>query len=287
MIFGLLTAIFWGLADFLIKLIGTRLSLRASLVWTQGLAAALALAAIAAAGRLPYAGVPAGALIVLGGAACINAVGLGLLFAAFQQGRAAVVAPLVGSYAIVATVIGLASGTETLSPTMLAALIAISLGALLVMFHDEGEAGLRLGAGAAAALGSAGASGLAIWLTATFLLPVVPIGDILWTNFALLALAAASWPGAEAIGRPRDRPTWLIVIGIAIATVAGYAVYNVGLARDGIALVSILATLSSAVTVLLAAWVARERVGAVQRAGIAIVILGLPVLAAIRELAQG
>jgi drug/metabolite transporter (DMT)-like permease len=75
------------------------------------------------------------------------------------------------------------------------------------------------------------------------------------------------------------------VIGIAIGMVAGYGLYNLGLARDGIALVSVLSTLSSAVTVLLAALIAREGVQTVQRAGIAIVLLGLPVLAAIREFA--
>ncbi|MDB5717273.1 MAG: eamA-like transporter family protein [Sphingomonas bacterium] len=285
MIFGLTTAIFWGVADFLIKLLGPRLPLRASLFWSQGLAAAFMLGAILAAGRWPFADVAPAAVPMLATAAVANAVALGLLFFAFQNGRAAVVAPLIGSYAIVATVIGLVTGTEAVTLPLLAALATISIGALLVMFHDEEGGGLRPAAGAVAALASAVASGLTIWLTATFVLPVVAVPDVLLTNFALLTFAAWLWPGAAAVAPPRDRATWLIVIGIAIGMVAGYGLYNLGLARDGIALVSVLSTLSSAVTVLLAALIAREGVQTVQRAGIAIVLLGLPLLAAIREFA--
>jgi drug/metabolite transporter (DMT)-like permease len=286
MMLGLLTALFWGGADFLIRLLGARISLRSSLVWTQGIAAATMLCASLVNGHVPYAGLDPSALPMLATAAVASAAGLGLVFLAFQNGRVAVVAPLTGSYAIVATLIGLVTGTEALSIPLLAAILFISLGASLVMFHDEEGSGRRPGIGATAALGSALASGIAIWLTVTFLLPRVAVTDILLTNFTLLALAALFWGRWPGIGLPADGATWLLIGGIAIGTVAGYGAYNVGLSRNGIAVVSVLSTLSSAVTVFLAATIAKEKVGRAQRLGIAIIILGLPLLATLREIAS-
>ncbi|WP_156678482.1 DMT family transporter [Sphingomonas profundi] len=284
MIFGLLTAFFWGAADFLIKLLGDRLSLKGSIVWTQGAASLIVLCAILAEGRLPWATLDAGVAPMLVAAALSNAVGLGLLYAAFQNGRVAVVAPLIGSYAIVATAIGLATGTEAVSLPLLLILGLISLGALLVMLESGGARGLRPRAGAAAAIGSALASGLSIWLAATYVLPSVPVFDVLLSNFLLLGLCALLWPTQTRLAAPEGGRTWLIVLGIAIGCVAGYGCYNSGLRQGGIAVVSVVATLSSAVTMLLASVVMKETVHGVQRIGLAIVILGLPVLAALREI---
>ncbi|TVV77260.1 DMT family transporter [Sphingomonas solaris] len=286
MLFGLLTALFWGVTDFLIKLLGGRLSLKSSLVWTQGASALAVLALVLAGGRLPLAGLPPSVLPMLLAVAVTNAFGLGLLYAAFQNGRVAVVAPVIGSYAIVATAIGMATGTEAVSAPLLVTLAVISAGAMLVMLESGGDGGLRPRAGAAAAAGSALFSGLSIWLAAVHVLPTTPVADVLFANFALLAIAAALWPAGR-IERPVGRVTWAIILGIAAGCVAGYGFYNVGLARGGIAVVSVLATLSSAVTTLLAAAVLKEQVRGIQRLGLTIVLLGLPLLALIREMPAG
>jgi drug/metabolite transporter (DMT)-like permease len=284
MVLGLLTALFWGGSDFLIRLLERRIPLRSALLWTQGSASVAMLGVSLASGHLPYAGLDPSILPMLVVTAAASAVGLGLIFFAFQNGRVAVVAPLTGSYAIVATLIGLLTGTEALSAPLLGSILLISLGALLVMMHDEEGHGHRPGVGATAALASALVSGIAIWLTVAFLLPKVAVTDILLTNFALLALAALLWGAPKAIRRPADGATSLLLAGIAIGTVAGYGAYNTGLSRNGIAVVSVLSTLSSAITVFLGAVVAKEKVGRVQRLGIAIIVLGLPLLAAVREI---
>jgi len=284
MLFGLLTALCWGAADFLIKLLGSRLSLRASIVWAQGMSAAVVLAAMVAIGHVPFAALERAVLPFLAAAAFANAVGNGLLYAAFQNGRVAVVAPLIGSYAIVATLLGILAGTEALSLPLGAILAAIGGGALLVMCEGGGAAGLRPRVGALAAGSSALASGVSIWVAAAYVLPTVPVTDLLLANFGLLALCALVWPTRDGLAVPGDRRTWGVILGIAISTAAGYGAYNTGLATGGIAVVSILSTLSSAVTLLLAMVTLGERVSGVQRIGLAIVLVGLPVLAAVREL---
>jgi drug/metabolite transporter (DMT)-like permease len=281
MILGLLTALFWGGADFLIKLLGDRMSLRDSLVWTQGTAALIVVGAILLERRVPFATLDMHVVPMFAAGAVSSAIALGLLFIAFQNGRVAVVAPLVGSYAIVATLLGLATGTEPGSLPLLLTLGFISLGALLVML-EKGEGGLKPGAGAAAAIGSALGSGFSIWIMATYVLPTVPVSDALLVNFGFPCLAALLWPARRRLASPQGRTGWSIVLGIGIVSAAGYGCYNNGLLDGGIAIVSVLATLSSAVTILLARLLIKERVRGVQRVGLAIVLLGLPVLAAVR-----
>lgn len=281
MILGLLTALFWGGADFLIKLLGTRMSVRESLVWTQGLAALIVLGAMLMEGRVPCAGLDAPVLPMFAAGTASNAIALGLLYLAFQSGRVAVVAPLIGSYAIVATAIGLATHTEASSLPLLLTLALISLGALLVML--EGGGGSTSRAAAVAAIGSAIMSGFSIWIMAAYVLPTVPVSDALLANFGLTCLAALFWPTRERLSPPHGRQSWLLVLATSSACAAGYGCYNSGLRDGGIAIVSVLATLSSGVTILLARFILEEKVRGVQRIGLAIVLLGLPVLAAVRE----
>lgn len=282
MILGLMTALFWGAADFLIKLLGDRMSLRQSLFWTQGIAALIVLGAVLLEGRVPYATLDPHVVPMFAAGAVSSAIGLGLLFLAFQNGRVAVVAPLIGSYAIVATALGLATGTEAGSLPLMLTLAVISLGALLVMLESGDGSGVKPGAGAVAAIGSAFCSGFSIWIMAVYVLPTVPVSDALLINFGLPCVAALLWPTQERLALPDGRKSWLIVIGVGIACAAGYGCYNNGLVSGGIAIVSVLATLSSGVTMLLARFVIKERVRGVQRVGLAIVLLGLPVLAAVR-----
>lgn len=283
MVFGLLTALCWGAADFLIRVLGARLSVRASIVWAQGLSALIVLAAMLAGGVLPFAGLDRFVLLLLLVAALANAVGQGLLYAAFQHGRVAVVAPLVGAYAIVATGIGVVAGTEILSLPLFATLALIGIGALLVMFEAGGGAGIKPRVGALAAAASAVCNGVSIWWVTVYVLPHVAMPDVIFANFAVLTLCALAWPGGERLVTPGGGRTWAVVAGIAVGTVAGYAAYNTGLRTGGIAVVSVLSTLSSGVTLLLARLTLGEKVHGAQRIGLLLVILGLPLLAAVRE----
>jgi len=283
MLFGLLTALFWGISDYLIRLLGGRVTLRTSLVWTQGIAATVVLGASLASGHVPYATVDIATIPMLALAALTGAIGLGLLFFAFQTGRVVVVAPLTGSYAIIATLLGLAAGTERLAWPVLAVIALISFGALMVMSHDDQGREGHSHLGTVAAVASAFASGIAIWLTVAFVLPRVAVPDVLLTNFGVLAVAALLWGRPSQVTLPAGREAWGLIAGIAIGTVGGYGAYNLGLERNGIAVASILSTLSSAITVLLAAILSKETVGRSQKVGIAIILVGLPLLAAFRE----
>ena len=283
MLLGLLTACFWGVSDYLIRLLGDRVSLRTSLVWTQGMAAMMVLGLSLASRHIPYSAVDIAAIPMLLIAAIAGATGLGLLFFAFQSGRAVVVAPLTGSYAIVATLLGAVTGVEQLSWLVIAAIALITIGAFMVMHHDDESGGRHPHVAVLAAVASALASGIAIWLTVSFVLPSVPVPDVLLTNFSVLALAALVWGPPRSATLPKDRAAWGLIAGIAVGTVGGYGAYNFGLDRSGIAVVSVLSTLSSAITVLLAAVLAEEAVNRAQKTGIAIILLGLPLLAFARE----
>jgi len=207
------------------------------------------------------------------------------LYRAFEVGIISVVSPIGASYAALTTVLAILSG-ESLSQTRGIGIVAALIGVVLASTTLTGKAvaeieqtiehkrGLPAGVGAAliAALGF----GVSFWLLGFFVTPelggVAPVWLVRLTTIGLLAVAAR--PASQSISPPKGQVWWFIV-GIGVLDTAAFVANTVGLTTDQISVVSVLASLFSAVTVLLAAIFLREKLIWNQWLGIAIILGGV------------
>jgi drug/metabolite transporter (DMT)-like permease len=126
------------------------------------------------------------------------------------------------------------------------------------------------------ALVAAVSYGIDFWLLGIYIVPVfggiMPVWIIRLTTICTLALAAK--PVRQTLRWPPRRAWWLLVpIGI-LDTMAFLSV-AIGYTTDQVSVVSVLASLFSAVTVLLAWIFLREKLQWSQWLGIVIILLGV------------
>jgi drug/metabolite transporter (DMT)-like permease len=83
--------------------------------------------------------------------------------------------------------------------------------------------------------------------------------------------------GSAALQKSLAKPAgvWPFVLGVAVLDSAAFAFYNAGVASGMTSVVSILSSLFSAVTVVLAFIFLRERMGRLQWAAVAVILLGV------------
>ncbi len=286
-ILGLAAAVGWGSADFLARystrMIGTwRTLFFMQFIGLIGLSLYLAIAGEFARLYNQTSWQPwAWALL----ATIIEIISALSLYRAFEVGIISVVSPIGASYAALTTVLAILSG-ETLSQTRAAGIVAALVGVILASTTLTGKevAGAELvvarkrelppGVGWAmlAALGF----GFSFWLLGFFVTPqlggVAPVWLVRLTTIVLLTLVAK--PVGQNISLPHGSVWWLI-IGIGVLDTAAFVANTVGLTTDQISVVSVLASLFSAVTVLLAAIFLREKLVWNQWLGIAIILMGV------------
>ncbi len=226
---------------------------------------------------------------------CIDALGYVALYRAFSVGKLVVIAPITASYAAVTVLLSVLAG-EHLRPLQGLGIVAILLGvALAALGHEEHEEQVhqstegvakasggftgkrrRLPPGVGWALAAALALGLTFWLLGFFVTPalgqIVPIWLFRLTAILLLAPLA--------LARPKNLrlSTWssfALVSCIGLLDTAAFIASAFGFAGGDVAIVSVLASLYSAVTALLAAIFLRERLRAIQWLGIALLLTGV------------
>jgi drug/metabolite transporter (DMT)-like permease len=293
---ALVTSIAYGSSDLVAGIAARRARPIAIALWGH-VAGTLVIGTIAwsVAGKPPLGGLVFG---LLGGA--VAAVGLVLFYGAMARGSVSVVAPLAASGAVVPVAVGVARGEV---PGVLGWVgLAVAVLGVLVLATAMGPqtaepnppcAGARPGCpdeGAArsprlppplAALLAAGAFGSAfvlidaggsgatspLWVAAG-----LQTGGLL----GLLPIALAGPLARLAV--PRAGLPVLLVAGLLAA--AGDAVLAIAFTLGDIAVVSVLASLDSAVSVLLARMVLRERLSLRQAGAVLAVLTGAVLLAA-------
>lgn len=272
---ALAASLCWGLSDFLGGVQSRRRPAAAVLVVSQSAAlAALTLVMVSAAAAWPGAAAmwPAVVSGVLLGA------GLLLLYSALSMGRMSVVAPIFATSAFVPVLWGLASGDRP--------------GAVQVAGMGVALAGVILSARGADGRSGARAQRLAIVVAALAALALgcnlVAIdaaadADPLWAVFvarcALTAtvVAYALLRARGEVGAAVRRPGWLPLIGLVDTTAT--TCFAVASTHGMLSVVTVLATLYPAVTVMLARVVLGERMVPVQRVGVAAAFAGIVLVA--------
>jgi drug/metabolite transporter (DMT)-like permease len=224
-------------------------------------------------------------LIILGGA--------GLLYRAFAIGKLALVSPIASAFAAVTALLAIATG-ERLAGLTLFGVIVTLVGVALASSSGEaapaGETTLAVASthkrafapGLLEAIGAMLTFGVGYWLL-DFIVPtlggvttafIAKVGDLIALGAIALFLA---WRAPRKL-QPELRlsqPFWLWVIPVALLDTAANIAYNIGIATALTSVVVTLSSLFSAVTVLLAWVVLRERLALWQWVGVLTILLGV------------
>lgn len=260
----------YGVSNFIGPQLARRHTTVAVLVISQlaALAGCAVYLAGARGGALPaeYAG-----YALLAGAG--NAFGLILFYKAAELGPVSVVAPIGATGAVVPVVWGLATG-DSLHATEAVGIVLALTGAVLAARRPGDEESVHLDPRTSAIWAGLSAVAFGVFLTA---LPSASEHGRAWTLFdARLALVAILlfWAGRELRDVRFERSSGSLTVP-GLLLLAGTLLYTIAADHGQLSLVSVLGSLFPVVTVGLGVTLARERLGAVQFAGICSAILGV------------
>lgn len=266
------TAVGYGVANYLAPVLGRRMPLGAVLLGSQlaGLAVSLLLTIGA---DLTMTG-PGLGFALLAGAA--NAGALACFYRAGRTGNLSVISPIGASGAAVPVLVGLVNGDRP-GPLQAVGIPLVLLGIVLAARRASGAPAGRRTDGLGWAL-------LAALLFGIFLSSYAgaaadsSAGALLWSRVALVVTTGTGILLLRAPVRasPRDGALTLVPgLLLALGTFAFGEATRTGL----LSVVSVIATLNPVVTVALAFLLLRERPAPLQRAGAALALLGIVLLA--------
>src|ERR1700683_1755893 len=285
---GLLTALSWGSSDFLARFASRRIGALRTTFYMQ--LAGLVLLTI----FLPWIGGGghlldgAGWQPGSGGAAAgvLNGVSSLSLYRSFEVGKLAVVAPVSASYPALTVAISVFTGEHL--TTMRGAGIAFVLIGVVVVVRGEAKPEKsaaaspsmpenRAASGIGPALIAAVAFGVLFWLLGNRVVPRVGFASTVWmirlTSSALTGLAILIMK--QPISVPRKSSVSLWLLGMGLLDTAAFVLNNRGMQLEQVSVVSVLASLYGAVTVILSTVVLRERMSRWQWLGIVAIFAGI------------
>jgi drug/metabolite transporter (DMT)-like permease len=215
-----------------------------------------------------------------------NVVGLLLAYAALREGKVGVVAPVVATQGAVAALLAVVAG-ESLGAGAGVTLAAIAVGVVLAGLAGEPEGGGAAEGGAARptetralvyALGAAFAIGWSLYATARASIDLPVVWALLPSR--LIGVVAVTLPVVLRTGLRMTREALPLVVVAGVCEVLGFALFALG-ARHGIAVTAVLASQFAAAAAVAAYFLFGERLARVQLAGVALIVVGVGVLAAI------
>ena len=272
---ALLTAVFFGISDFIGGTLSRRLPQLTVLLLTQGVVVVANLPRLLTDPPTGDLG-PAVAWGAGGGVAV--AVGVAALFRALATGTMAVVAPLAGLAVIVPLTAGILAG-DSLGPVVVLGILAAIAGTILTSGPElkAGKVGTGAGPILLALLSAVGfglgsltiARGSAYDVTATLLSNAV-------TAFLVYVVAAVFRRHV-----PRaSRRSWLAVVAVGVLGYLANLSFAIASTSGLLSVVAVLGSLFPAVTALLGWWVHKEHLKAIQLAGVVLVLGGAAIIAA-------
>ncbi len=285
---GLLTALAWGGSDFLARFAARRIGALRTTLYMQltGLALlTISLRWIGGWGHLlDGSGWQPWAWGTLAGV--INGIATLALYRSFEIGKMSVVAPLSASYPALTVALSLFTGEHL--TMMRAAGIAFILSGVVCVARGETPSGNndrssqsppgnKTGSGIGWAFISALGFGVLFWLLGTRIVPAVGYASTVWmirlTSALLTTLVILLLK--QPIAPPREGPVSGWLLGIGVLDTGAFVLNNRGLQLEQVSVVSVLASLYAAVTVILAAVFLREHPSRWQWCGIIAIFAGI------------
>jgi drug/metabolite transporter (DMT)-like permease len=296
--FGLLAALCWGLADFCARGASRSGGTFRTLLFIQ-VVACLALPAVGLPlGLIRLSGHPVGVILATVALNLVILAGAGLLYRAFAIGTLALTSPIAASYAAITALLALLLSDEHPDAAQLAGIV-LTLGGVLLASSVPGHpasasvrtarlGSLRLAPGLLEAFGAMLLFGIAYWalryvvailggVTVAFL---GKLGDLAVLSLIALALSlisrARGGKSSAPLRIPSPTPAFLaFVIPTALLDTTANVAYNLGIGVSLTSLVSVLSSLFSPITVLLAWVFLGERLSRWQWAGVAAIFAGV------------
>lgn len=302
--FGLFAAVAWGVADFCIRGATHAAGTFRTLYFDQLVALLFFAVVVEPWSPLSFAhATPA----LIAAAAALNLVilaGAALLYRAFAVGSLAVVSPIAASFGALVTALALTFSGERPTAAQLAGIAITLVGVTLAGMHNDGphvgdmkapRKGIRLGRGVPEALTATAIFGVTYWAL-RYITPILggaqvaligKIADIgalslvvagLWLlrRFAVApALTQGVVEPASAPLAPRGWRFWVWIVPAGVLDIAANIAYNVGITTALTSVVVTISSLFSAITVLLAWFFLRERLGPWQWVGVTLILAGI------------
>ncbi|HLV94618.1 MAG TPA: DMT family transporter [Candidatus Acidoferrales bacterium] len=281
---GLTAAICWGVADFCARFASRRIGAFRALFFMQVVGFVVMTAYLEWAGGIaPTAsGWSPWALAAFAGV--LSTLGSLSLYYAFQIGVMSIVAPISSSYPAITVALAFLSG-ERLKPLRALGLGVTIIGVILAATSFSSNASgaatdthahPHVPNGVTWAIIAAIGFGFMFWFLGFHVVPLTGSAFSVWmirlSTMFTLGLAAA--PARQSLRPPRGGVWWLL-LAIGITDTAAFFANNAGLAIGQVSVVSVLASLYGAVTVLLAWVVVRERLERSQWLGIVLIFAGI------------
>lgn len=285
-VFGLASALCFGLADFNVRFSTRRVGIFRTLFYMQLiglLAVTLYLLATGALAHLEkYTQFQPWLWGIL--TAILNTISYLCLYRAFAIGKLAVVAPIASGYAAVSVLLSFLGG-ETLTLLQILGVVAVLIGVVLAALHkeehtSEANTGPRksiLPAGVPWAILAALGLGTTFWLLGAKVTPALGESLPVWLFrlVALVILAPAALIMRLPLGLTAKRVNIPLLASIGLLDTGAFIFSTLGFATGAVAIVSVLSSLYSAVAVILAWIVLREKLRLLQWFGIAIILTGI------------
>jgi drug/metabolite transporter (DMT)-like permease len=284
---GLLTAVSWGVADFIARFATHKVGTHRTLFYMQFFGFVALSAAMPLLGGWGHLADGSGwrpwgwALL----AASLNFVGTFALYRSFEIGKLAVVAPVSASYPALTVLLTVTSG-ERLTALRAAGIAATVLGVVLIAMQRNEAAGSgtreeerRLPKGIGWALVAGLGYGVLFWLLGTRVVPLVGPLQTVWVIRLASAVAAAllAAPLGVSLRLSGGSVRWMFA-AMGLLDTGAFVASNRGMQMEQVAVVSVLGSLYGAVTVALAAAVLREHLARRQWVGIACIFAGIAMI---------
>jgi len=286
-ILGISAAFGWGVADFSARFATRRIGAFRTLLVMQAFGFAALSAFLWLTGGFSRA-VPPGwtpwTFAVIAG--LLNTVAGLALYRSFEVGLISIAGPVSSSYPALTVLLALASG-ERIHALRAAGLALTFVGMILaaVTFSPDEKhaidprthhAHAHLSKGVSLAICAATGYGFMFWWLGFHVVPSIGSGLSVWviraTTFVVLLLTGM--PTGKALPLPRGNVWWLLLV-TGLMDTSAFVANNAGLGNGHVAVVSVLASLYGAVTVLLARIFLRERMERTQWLGIALIFAGI------------
>ena len=274
LVLALGSSVVWGTADFAGGSLSRRLPVLGVTLVSQGAGFVALLVAVAVRGEVGSRSFLIGLAAGVGGG-----LGLAAFYRALALGTMSVVSPIAACGALVPFVVSLATG-ERPSPIALAGAVAALAGAVLASLEERRAAAASPARARAIVLAvvAAIALGLFVYFLGLGSRQGDPLSTLVGARVGSLALLVGLAAVLQApVSIPRSSIAAVAAVGL--ADVSANALFAVASTHGLLALVSVLGSLYPVVTVLLAHVLLGERLTRAQRAGVALALGGVAVIA--------
>ena len=302
-ILGLSGAVSWGAADFAARFASREVGAYRTLFFMQFFGFLALSAYLKSAGGFSH-GISPGwqpwAMAVAAG--LLNVLASLALYHSFEHGTLSIVGPVSSSYPALTVALSLLSG-ERIHAVRAAGLAVTLLGVILAATsfaqsqfttaekdaqhanpnHENAafdaktkSSRAHLSTGVGWAICAAPGFGVLFWFLGFHVVPAVGSAVSVWVMrlTALVSLALAARPTHQTLKFPHGKVWWLL-LAVGILDTAAFVANNAGLSTGQVSVVSVLASLYGAITVLLAWIFLRERLERSQWLGIVLIFIGI------------